>query len=311
MRGLIWLKKNQEADGSWGDRNKSAMTGFALLSFLGAGETPESQTYGQTVTKAVDWISENGAKSDGRLNMAKKFDQPGVYEHGICTYALCEYYTMTKDERVVPLLTKAVGYIIEGQGPNGGWMYSYDKTADDLSVSGWQIQALKAAKLSKLDIPGVREALKSAGKFLDRMKGPHAGYGYRGPEDRYSLTGVGLYCQLLCDGERGVLRKGMEWLLNETEKNQPVKYQAGYASLYAWYYHTRACLVFGGSAWTKWRRYFEDEIIAAQSADGSWPITEGENPGPQRMPGKIGQVYRTTLCTLMLEARFRYLPTLQ
>ena len=311
LRALGWFQKCQNADGSWGDTNKGAMTGFALLSFLSHGETPESKEYGAAINKAVDWIITNGTKFDGRLSMAAKFSQSGVYEHGICTYALCEYYTMTKDELVVPVLKKAVGYIVEGQGPNGGWMYAYDKSADDLSVSGWQIQALKAAKLTALDIPGLGEALNRTEKFMETMKGPHGGYGYRGPGDKYSLTGAGIFCNLLWHGERGVLRKGMEWLLDETEKNKPVKYQGENADLYAWYYHTRACLFFGGLAWTKWRLWFEDEIVNAQNADGSWPATNGNGIGPQKMPGGIGPVYRTALCTLMLSAQYRCLPTLQ
>ena len=58
----------------------------------------------------------------------------------------------------------------------------------------------------------------------------------------------------------------MEWLLEETEKKYPVKYKGDSADLYAWYYHTQACLMFGGSAWTKWNRWFQDEICDVQKA---------------------------------------------
>ena len=310
LRALDWLKQNQNPDGSWGDSQKGAMTGFGLLAYLAHGETPESKSYGQTVAKVLDWILKNGAKFDGRLNMAEKFDQAGVYSHAICTYALCECYTMTLDERAVPLLKKAVGYIVEGQSKVGGWMYAYDKTGDDLSVSGWQIQALRSAQLSKLEIPGVDAAFKKAMTYLESVQGPKGGYGYRGPQDKYSLTGAAIYCRLMGGVERGVLRKGMEWLLDETEKNYPVKYKGETSDLYAWYYHTRACLFWGGAAWTKWNRWFQDEIRDAQSPDGSWPVPGGRGIAPQNDPGKTGQVYRTALCTLMLETFYRYLPTL-
>ncbi len=311
MKGLVWLQQNQNPDGSWGDGNKGGMTGFALLCFLGHGETPESQQFGLTVNKAVQWILDNGTKNQGRLHMAGAFNQPGVYEHGICTYALGEYYTMTQDGRVTELFKQAVTHIIQGQGPNGGWMYSYDKTADDLSVSGWQIQALKAAHLSKLDIYGVDQALDKAINYVDHDKGPNGGYGYRGPSDKYSLTGVGILCHLFWKGERGQLRKGMEWLLDETEKKYPVKYKGESADLYAWYYHTQACLMFGGSAWTKWNRWFQDEICDAQNPDGSWPAPGGKAHGPQTGENMTGKVYRTTLCILMLEVFYRYMPTNQ
>ena len=309
LRGLEWLRQNQNSDGSWGDSNKGAMSGFALLCFLGHGETGDSAQYGLTVTKAVQWIIDTGTKFQGRLSMDDSFNQPGVYEHGICTYALGEYYTMTKDERVLELFKQAIGYIIQGQGPDGGWMYSYDKTQSDTSVSGWQIQALKAAHLSKLAIPGIDETLDRAMKNLERVRGNNGGFGYRAAEDRYSLTGVGILCSLFWKGDRAELRKGMEWMLDTAEKEGGVKYKGDKADLYAWYYHTQACLMFGGSAWQKWNRWFQDEIVQNQSPDGSWPPPGGKGHGPMNAASKSGQVYRTTLCILMLEVYYRYMPT--
>lgn len=301
IRGLNWLKKNQNADGSWGDEHKGAMTGFALLAFLSHGEGPDSDNYGKSVASAVTWILENGTKFYGRLCMAKQFSQSGVYEHGICTHALGQYYFLTGDERAVPLLKKAVGYIVEGQGPEGGWMYSYDKTANDLSVSAWQIEALFLARDTRLEIPGVDKALLKAGKYLEKVKGPRGGYGYRQAEDRYSLTGAAIYCRLLCGAEREGLRQGMQWLLEETEKNKPVKYHGDTADIYAWYFHTRACRLFGGNAWAKWNRWYQDEIVEAQSPDGSWPVPRGRAHGLEGRADKTAQVYRTTLCLLMID----------
>ena len=310
LKGLAWLQKNQASDGSWGDSNKGAMTGLALLCFLGHGETHESQQFGFTVAKAVEWILTNGAANEGRLHMEKVFNQPGVYAHAICTYALGEYYTMTQDPNVKELFKQAIGYIVQGQGPDGGWMYSYDKSAGDLSVSGWQIQALKAAYLSKLGISGVDEALDKAMAYIEHSKGPNGGYGYRGPADKYSLTGVGILSQLFWKGNRDTIKKGMEWMLEHTQKNEPVKYQGPKADLYAWYYHTQACLMFGGSAWTKWNNWFQDEIVDAQAPDGSWPpMAAGSHGGLQNGAGMSPTVYRTTLCILMLEVFYRYMPS--
>ena len=311
MNGLVWLMQNQNPDGSWGDRNQGAMTGFGLLCFLGHGEIPASPGFGTTVKGAVQWILDHGTKNEGRLHMEKSFNQAGVYEHAICAYALGEYYTMTGDKRVIELFKQAIGHIIEGQGPGGGWMYSFDKSADDLSVSGWQIQALKAAHLSQLKIAGVDKSLDKAMDYIERVRGPKGGYGYRGPSDDYSLTGVGILCQLFWKPDRTTLRKGMEWVLEVTEKNKPVSYKGNSADLYAWYYHTQACLMFGGEAWKKWNGWFQDEICDAQSPDGSWPIPGGRSPGPQNGNDMTGAVYRTSLCILMLEVFYRYMPTTQ
>ncbi len=306
LRGLEWLRLNQNADGSWGDVHKSAMTGLAFLCFLGHGETAESEQYGVTVSKAVEWLLTNGTTHQGRLTSDGNITQPGSYEQGIATYALGEYFTMTKDERVVELLKQALTHIVQGQGPDGGWMYSFDKSPGDLSVSGWQIQALKAGHLTGLKIAGVDAALDKAMLYLDKVKGPNGGYGYRGPEDKYSLSGVGILCSLFWKGERGKLTKGMGWIIESTDKQFPVKYKAPSADLYAWYYHTQAALMFGGGAWDKWNRWFQDEITAAQNPDGSWPVSGNASHAPA---GKSGDVYRTTLCILMLEVFYRYMPT--
>ena len=317
LRGLEWLRLNQNDDGSWGDQFKSAMTGLALLCFLGHGETPDSVQYGVTVSKTVQWILDNGTKNQGHLSMTPTIGN--VYEHGICAYALGEYYTMTKDDRVVELFKQAVGYITQGQGPSGSWTYTFAKDRNDLSVSGWQIQALKAAHLSQLNIPGVDSALDKAMSYIDSDKGKNGGYGYSNPSDTYSLTGAGILCRLFWKGERREVLKGMEWLLDTTEKTKPVKYQSEHADLYAWYYHTQACLMYGGSAWTKWNRWFQDEIVQAQTTTnpsdtatyGSWPVPGFKGHGPQSDPRKTGAVYRTTLCVLMLEVFYRYMPTNQ
>ena len=312
LRGLRWLVKNQSPDGSWGPSNKGAMTGFGLLSFLGHGETPVSPEFGPAVQKALDWLTQNGAKFDGRLHMAAAFNQPGVYEHAIATYALGEYYTMTKDERVADLLRKAVGYIVDGQSPDGGWVYGYTKDGDgDTSVSGWQIQALKAAHLSGLNISGVDQALDKAMVNLKRVQGKNGGFGYRTPADTYSLTGVGVLCTYFWKQEKDKsVRDGIEFMMKATDKDFPVEYKNDKANLYAWYYNTQACLMVGGAPWTKWNRLFQSEVVKNQGSDGSWPPMPAKGVGDlQNTPAGNGPFYRTNLCILMLEVYYRYMPS--
>jgi hypothetical protein len=229
MAGLRWLKQNQGADGSWGPANVPAMTGLAVLCFLGHGETPEAPEFGPTVKKALDWLLKKGTEFDGRMSLTRNaFSGHNVYDHAIATYAMCEYYSMTKDERMADLIKKAVGYIVEGQAPDGGWQYGYAKGIDsDTSVSGWQIQALKAAHLTQLKIPGVDESLDKAMLNLKRVQGPKGGFGYRKAEDRYSLTGVGVLCTYFWKQDKDkVVKDGIEFLLKESEDRYPVKYKS-------------------------------------------------------------------------------------
>jgi hypothetical protein len=207
----------------------------------------------------------------------------------------------------VDLLKLAVGYIVSGQNPAGGWDYGYAKSPrNDLSVAGWQIQALKAAHLTGLGLPGVDEALDKAMPWLKSMQGNEGGFGYVSAENRISLTGVGVLCTYFWkEAKDRTVKEGIDFILGKAE----VKYKGGKspADLYGWYYHTQACLMFGGSAWSKWNRMFQDEIADNQSPDGSWPPTPGAHLQPN--PGGAGPYYRTTLCILMLEVFYRYMPS--
>ena len=308
IAGLRWLKQQQNPEGSWSDEFKPAMTGLVLLAFLGHGELPESPEFGPTVKKALDWVLERGNECDGRMSLTKDGwgGNHGVYEHAILTYAMGEYFTLTGDARFEPLLTKAVGYIVDGQNPGGGWDYQYAKgPRNDLSVAGWQIQALKAAHLTGLGIPGVDDALDKSMRFLKKWQGNEGGFGYTGPENRVSLTGVGVLCTYFWKQSKDrVVNEGITFLLGKAE----VKYQSDKADLYGWYYDTQACVMYGGSAWTKWNRMFQDEIANNQSTDGSWPSTAGGTAGLQAKRTGSGPIYRTTLCVLMLESFYRYVP---
>jgi hypothetical protein len=315
VRGLRWLKQHQNDDGSWSPEVCPSMTGFAMLCFLGHGELPDSPEFGSTVKKGIDWLYAKGTEFDGRLSMTHDGWGSGnasVYEHAIATYALAEYYAMTRDERVAELLKKSVTHIVQGQDPNGGWQYRYQKgPKGDTSVSGWQIQALKAAYLTGLGIPGVDEALGKANLNLKRVQAENGSFGYHDAGDRdFSLDGVGVLCIYLCkESKDRSVRDGIEHMLNMTDK-KPIKYNGDSADLYAWYYDTQACLMFGGDAWSKWNRRFQDQISNNQSPDGSWPPVNSKAPGAelQKKPDGAGPYYRTCLCTLMLEVFYRYAP---
>ena len=307
--GLRWLKQNQNADGSWSDEFRPAMTGLALLSFFGHGELPDSPEFGPMVKKGLDWVLAHGGEFEGRMSLTKGGfgGNHGVYEHAILTYAMGEYFSMTHDERFEGLLKTAVGYIVAGQNPLGGWDYGYAKgPRNDLSVAGWQIQALKAAHLTGLAIPGVDEALDRSMGFIKKWQGNEGGFGYTQPENRLSLSGVGVLCTYFWrESKDRTVKEGIDYLLGKAE----VKYKSESADLYAWYYDTQACLMFGGVAWAKWNRMFQDEIAGSQSADGSWPMPQGGGVGNlQRKPDGAGPLYRTTLCILMLEVFYRYSP---
>jgi hypothetical protein len=333
LRALRWLQSQQnQTDGTWSDGHwKAGFTGLALLCYLGHGETPgHSAEFSVVVTNAINAIVNEGNAHQGCLSFDKGFSfSDSAYGHAICTYALCEAYTMTKDPRLEPVVREAIDIILKGQRDDGGWAYGYDTSPDDpknkknpiksdTSVSGWQIQALKAAHLTGL--PGMEEkvhpALVNAMKNFTRVFDANDGtYGYRKADDsfdhgkrRHSLTGVGVLSKLFFYGrvdrdDRASFKDIMSGELNYTGPD---------CNLYAWYYNTQACFQAQGSEWEWWNSRFQQLLISQQGPDGSWPPCGGnESSGWGQAAAGEGPIYRTTLCCLMLEVFYRYLPTTQ
>lgn len=310
LRGLRWLSDHQNKDGSWGVKYKGAMTGYALLAFLGHGEGVESPAFGGNVRNGMERLIEEGERKQGRLSFSSRWEgNQAPYEHGVATYALAELYTFTHEPRIIPVLTEAVAHITAGQNPDGGWDYGYatGSKRTDLSVSGWNIQALKAAHVTGLKLPGVDQALDRAMPMVKRLQGKEGGFGYVKAENRYSLTGVGVLALQMWKPDSRAIRAGVDFILDGPK----VDYDGADADLYAWYYHTQACFQKGDDAWKKWNVVWQPEIVGHQSADGSWPpIKPQKRPpgGELQVAGLEGDapIYRTSLCVLMLEVFYRY-----
>lgn len=154
VKSLRWLKKQQNGNGSWGEGQfRASMTGISLLAYLAHCETPLSEEFGENVLKGISFLVDLGMKNPVLS------EQPALkeicYDHAVATYALCEAYTFCKQmdipsiSNLEKVVVKAVDRIIDAQCPNGGWGYSYNNKINpdiDLSVTGWNVQALKAAE---------------------------------------------------------------------------------------------------------------------------------------------------------------------
>ena len=332
VRALRFWVQTQNPDGSWGQDDKPGMTGLALLAFVGHGETGDSPEFGPTIRVAIQWVINNAQNFNGRLSTEASFSPLGVYSHAILTDALAEFYLLTKDERVARLIQNAVDYIILGQAPDGSWSFSYSKSLGETFVTGWQMQALYAARLTGLPFnrsanKRVEDSIKLGRIYLARLLRNKAdgttanpGEGRFTPQDIYSRNGIAAFCgYLLGDPQnRTLIRESME---RAEKPPSQVSYKRGEPDLYTWFFPAQASIYFGRSPRVIWNRLFQTEILKNQSPDGSWPplttsISKGtprdSNPvWPSRTdlqidPGVDGRLFRTGLCTLMLEIYYRY-----
>jgi hypothetical protein len=323
-RALNWLQKNQNEDGSWGASYKASMTGLALLTMLAHGETQVSKQYGETVQKGVQWLMDTGRKNKNVFAA-----QNVEYQHAIATYALAEDYALTQIGDLLTVLEGAVEKIVTSQSAQGSWHYGYGKVESDerpfggdLSIAGWNIQALKAAKNAGVKVKGLDEAMRKALDFCKAIyddKTHRFGYAKKGGGSD-GLVGVGiLSLMFLGVGDskeaRGALRAAADRMRSNAKSDFKCDWaQSSDRSSYAWYYVTQAMFQSGGNYWTSWNREFRDTLLKRQLPDGHWPPPGSNDDGEGVVWGhaknkKDGPVYHTSMLCMMLEVYYRFLPT--
>ncbi len=306
VAALRWLQKSQQEDGSWNAQSKPvAMTGLALLAYLGHCETPQSPEFGETVQNAIVYLIANGKKNGGGLATSTA-NRQWCYEHPIATYALAEAYTLCEAFQIaIPGLKETVvaagNLIIGNQNINGGWAYAYETSGGhtDSSVVCWQLQALKACKTTKLEFNGLEKSAKRGVEYLETCKHGKGMIGYKPGSKTTSMTPGGALCfQQWGKGKRSLTRNAVKWV----NDNNDFEYKT-HGKLYMHYYASQAMINAGGAAWTKYNKKTMANLADNQNPDGSWSKPGGAGHGMS------SEHYATCLATLMMEVYYRFLPS--
>ncbi len=323
---LAWLAVNQSADGGWdaskfgagqeravlghnrqgaGGEADTGVTGLAILAFLGSGNSHVHGTYRTEVARALEFLRQR-QRSDGSLfGEAELYAR--MYCHSMATLAACEAYAMTRDERLDPMCRAAVAYSLAMQHPtDGGWRYRRGDTGDT-SQLGWQLMALKSAKLAGIEIPEI--TWTRAERFLRRVKrgdnGGLASYRPDGPATR-TMTAEAWFCHQLLQADRGGAMNptAIHEAIDSLEQELPAPSNR---NLYYWYYATLALQQNqhhspeSTESWVSWNHALTTALIATQESDGSWNADTVWG-------GYGGKVYTTSLSALCLEVYYRYNP---
>ena len=360
---LRWFKKHQSPNGMWdaekyfqnctedpkcepgslaghgADEVNPAMTGYALLCFLGAGydhKTPNK--FKPTVKKGIDYLL-SIQKPDGLLGARN-------YEHPVAAMALAEAYAMTSDPDLRKPAQTAIDVIIKRQNQDKaggayaglGWDYVGPNERNDTSVSGWNVMALKSAYAGGLNIGNSMEGAK---KFLEKSwqdtntKQPWcedytkldpykdiSRYPYiwtTGNAKPVEIAGWDAAAKKPTSANHDMAPVGMVLAvflghragdpMLETLANYVMKYQTPTAypcNTYYMYYNTLGVFQLGGDKWKTWNSVVRDMLVNAQikgngCLDGSW-----DWKGTVFHGNNVGRVLSTAYNTLCLEVYYRY-----
>ena len=342
-RGLDFLRTAQSKDGSWGNPGAAvwggggigrpaqpgrtpgdiAITSLAVMAFLSAGHVPGEGHYGPVVENGIDWVLAQ-QQPDGRLAPSTL---PGstmeMYYHGIATLMLAEVVGLTRQstaDKLKAALERAVTVILAGQrkaggaggaSAAGGWRYMVSTTGgfaatSDLSVTGWQLMALRSAKNVGCDVPAkaITDAVEYVKRSFDTAGPTKGGFRYE-PNGAVTIpcTAVGVLCLELSGKEQHLCDEALHggaYLLKH-----PLKTGDGNLS-YGVYYVSQALFQLGGNYWETYRPKLHDLLLrqAPPNANGGW-----SNLG---IDGQThGSAYSTAMAVLSLTVEYRFLPIYQ
>jgi len=336
---LRWFARHQSPNGQWdvdgypmncdlgagkcepgrehtGADGDIACTGYALLCFLGAGYTHRTlNKYRREVRGGIDWLLavQDASGLLGRRN----------YEHPIAAMALIEAYAMTNDPELKDPAQRAVDVILERQtvddsGYPLGWDYVKPNTRrQDSSVTGWNVMALKSAKVANLDIgdglTGSKRWLEGAWKAAnpdweaigpyDESHFPYTWNPTTGETRHDDRVPMGALCAVFLGS-----RKGEPMLESMIKRIVDEQLPDGYpTNTYYLYYNTLAVFQVGGEAFDRWNVPVRDLLVESQRTDGcfdgswDWEGTGFHGHG-------TGRLLSTAYCCLSLEVYYRYLP---
>jgi hypothetical protein len=315
-KALGWLAKKQGKNGAWTGSRPLGYTGLSLMAFIGG--KCAGQDYTSNMKRAVEHLKSLQKPSAKFPSGSKEAAMQGgligpgdMYEHAIGTLALTEALIDMNDTSLEPVVQDAINLILRTQnterkpetlkGPvkpgdrhYGGWRYKPDSVDSDISITGWQVLALKAAVNAGFAIPD--HVLPTAAAYVRTLQGKQDGsFEYESPGaagNSAGRAGMGAFIlQLSGFPQDPAVPPAIRFMQDHAPAWHGEAPGNGYP-FYYWYYGTRAMYVAGGEDWRIWKDWMCRFLVDHQNEDGSWDGASQE---------RNLDVYRVALGAMMLE----------
>lgn len=321
---MNYLANAQNQDGSWtsggaafrGGFNagrEPAVTALCVMAFLSSGHVPGEGKYGGNIERGIKYVSDS-QQANG-LFSGQQFGMTVMYSHGICTLMVAEVIGLTPDRqqaaKLRDQLTRAVKLINSAQSRNaphtGGWRYSIEPRDSDISVTAWQVMALRAAKNVGCDVPAtvVDRAVAYVKSCYDSTNG---GYRYTlNSQATVPCTGASILSLELCGKEYHRSAQSLDAANYLCQKHNILNQNRPHF-FYGIYYTAQAMFQIGGRHWDYYRQILHSLLLHpeqyAQRPGGFWTSRSHDD-------ANAGTNYCTAMAVLALTVEYRFLPIYQ
>ena len=301
-KGLAWLAKEQQKDGSWSSNNfPSATTAFAGMALLADGNTLDEGKYKANLRRAMEWFLKFEAKDkkyNGLLADPNAVGSTGRYmsEHGV---ALSR---QVRGERRRPDQRSHLRDRAEGGGRDPGDPQPLAERAGvrrelpgDLPRHGARLLAGAAARDAGIAVP--KEAIRKTSRYLELCTDERGGIVYSGDGKkqataggRPTITAMALAAWLpKLDRYDNTTRKWLAFCAETPNLavKKPVKDERFGTDLLAHYYFNKVVYHLNEKEWeaafpdkklpdqvnrAKYKATLFDRLRKEQAEDGSWPM---------------------------------------
>ncbi|MEE3198964.1 MAG: prenyltransferase/squalene oxidase repeat-containing protein [Planctomycetota bacterium] len=325
-KGLKFLARSQNPDGSWTDRvgrkvhmtyrgtvaPHVGVTGLAGIAFLAHGVLPgqgsagyvmkkgRKVTYCEVLEKALEYVISRVSPANGFISA----NGSRMYSHAFATLFLAEAYgigSYRDTDRMKRALKSSIRLIVNAQNPHGGWRYRPGAQDSDMSITVCQMMALRAARNAGIEVPSgtIDKAVNYVKKSFVPGVGAFTyqlGLEFRGVHSRWTpaLTAAGV-TTLYTAGEYDAFQitEGLRYIWRERPLRGEARYTFDY--YYFQYYAVQAAFQKGGSFWQRWYDAIRQDLLLLQEADGRWTDLVGAN-------------YATAMASIILQYPNQYLP---
>ena len=303
-KALAYLATQQDEDGHFKGDKPNALTALSCLAYMAAGHFPGRSPYGDNMRRGMMYLAGAWRKHNGYYGNESN---ARMYGHGICAVAMSEAYGMLQDEeenlKLKAAIEAAIKVILYAQvksgAKEGGWRYSPEPVDADLSVTAWQILALRSAQNCQLEVP--QKAIDDATGYLRRSYNQSAkGFAYSvGGGPSTAMKSAGVVCMLALganktDSDKSMIRGSAEYLLTMNPTS-------GGHFFYQSYYVATAANMMGKEHREAILPNLEEFLLSLQMPSG-----EFRNHG-----GAQGGVYSTAFSVICLCVGYQYLPIYQ
>jgi prenyltransferase beta subunit len=306
-KGLAFLAGEQDlvAGHFNGGDKTNTYTALSCMAFMAAGHFPGRSAYGHNLRNGIMYLARTSRANQGYFG---KESNARMYGQGICTLALCEAYGMMQEEEdnrmIKEAIDDALNVIFNAQmkqqsSAHGGWRYEPVPTDADLSVTAWQVLALRAAQNCRLEVP--EQTVRDAENYIRRTFNPvSGGFAYQpaqGPS--IAMLSAGTVSLLALGAGEEEVDRGM--IHASAEHLKTLDPGQGAYFYYQSYYVAAAANMIGGECRDTVLPKLEKVLLNLQMPTGEF----------RKHSGQEGGVYSTAFSVICLCVGYQYLPIYQ